>query len=111
MQADRSTTKQTQKYKSVANAFMTILRTEGWRDGLYKVRSNQRRRKKKTNKQSRKDNNVTIQGVETTVLRAAVLTGAQVCLVILIHLLPALSPPFPLYHLSSFLMLIVVGFV
>ena len=69
------------------------------------------KRKKKTNKQSRKDNNVTIQGVETTVLRAAVLTGAQVCLVILIHLLPALSAPFPLYHLSSFLMLIVVGFV
>jgi len=52
MQADRSTTKQTQKYKSVANAFMTILKTEGLRDGLYK-------------------------GVGTTVLRAAVLTGAQ----------------------------------
>lgn len=52
MQADRATTKQSQKYKSVANAFMTILRTEGLRDGLYK-------------------------GVETTVLRAAALTSAQ----------------------------------
>jgi hypothetical protein len=62
MQADRSTTKQTQKYKSVSHAFMTILRTEGLSDGLYKVRKkekkkgkNGKRKKKKRKKEKEKN--------------------------------------------------------
>lgn len=39
MQADKATTKAQQKYKSVANAFMQILKHEGLVDGLYKVAS------------------------------------------------------------------------
>jgi len=52
MQADKAATKSQQKYKGVVDAFRQILKQEGLRDGLYK-------------------------GVETTVLRAAVLTSAQ----------------------------------
>jgi len=54
-QADPSRRNEPRRYKSIADGVRTVLRTEGIAHGLYK-------------------------GALTTVIRAAVLSGTQVCL-------------------------------